>query len=107
MALRKGDTYLLEIKIFLENGNVIGDNGISIIEFTFGDLVKIYNKDLPASEVPFDTDHFVVPFTQQETFGLKGKTIPYQARVKFASGEVKGTCIKSCNVYDSLSQEVL
>ena len=45
--------------------------------------------------------------TFEETFSLKDKTVNYQARVKFTSGDVKGTAIKKCNLYDSISQEVL
>ena len=105
MALRKGDSYSLPIKILIDG--VLLDMGlVDIVEFMFGDIRKVYG-ETSTDDVTYVTDHFVVPLTQEETFSLKGKLVEYQARVKFTSGEVKGTPIKKCNLYESISQEVL
>ena len=105
MALRQGDSYQLPIKILIDN--VILDMGlVEIVEFMFGDIRKVYG-GISTDGVIYSVDHFIVPLTQEETFSLKDKTVNYQARVKFTSGDVKGTAIKKCNLYDSISQEVL
>ena len=105
MALRQGDSYNLPIKILIDS--VILDMGlVDIVEFMFGDIRKVYG-GTSTDGVIYSVDHFIVPLTQEETFSLKDKTVNYQARVKFTSGDVKGTSIKKCNLYDSISQEVL
>lgn len=105
MALRKGDSYSLPIKILI-SGVLIDVGLVEVVEFMFGDIRKVYGGN-STDGVTYETDHFVVPLTQEETFSLKDKTVDYQARVKFTSGDVKGTPIKKCNLYDSISQEVL
>lgn len=105
MALRKGDGYSLSVRIRIDGAN-LGTSGVDIVEFMFDDIRKVYG-GTSTDGVTFDTDHFVVPFTQEETFSLNKKTVQYQARVKFDTGEVKGTAIKVNNVYGSLSKEVL
>lgn len=105
MALRKGDGYSLSILIRID-GAILGTSGVSLIEFMFDDIRKVYGGS-STDGITFDTDHFIIPFTQEETFSLDTKTIQYQARVKFTTGEVKGTTIKTINIYESLSKEVL
>ena len=105
MSLKRGDTYNLQIKIKIDDA-YLGEDGVDTIEFMFDDIRKVYS-DTSLDGVTFDTDHFIVPFTQEETFSLQDKQARYQARVKFDTGEVKGSPIKKCNVYDSISREVL
>lgn len=105
MALRKGDTYQLPMRITVD-GAALTTTGVELVEFMFDDVRKIYG-GTSTDGVTFDTDHFVIPFTQEETFSFQNKTIKYQARVKFNTGVVKGTAIKSSNLFDTLSKEVI
>ena len=105
MALKKGDTYNLPITLSI-SGSILGIDGVDTVEFMFDTIRKVYS-DTSEDGVTFDTDHFIVPLTQEETFSLQDKQARYQARVKFDTGEVKGSPIKKCNVYDSISREVL
>jgi len=105
MALKKGDTYNLPVTITI-SGSALGIDGVDTIEFMFDTIRKVYS-DSSLDGVTFDTDHFVVPLTQEETFSLQGRIVNYQARVKFDTGQVKGSAIKTANLFDSLSKEVL
>lgn len=105
MALRQGDSYQLPIKIMI-NGVLLDMGLVTKVEFMFDNIRKVYGED-STDGVIYSEDHFIVPLSQEETFSLKDKTVDYQARVKFTSGEVKGTPIKRCNIYESISQEVL
>ncbi len=105
MAIRNGDSYSLSLKIRVE-GAVLGVSGVSTVEFMFDDIRKVYG-GTSTDGITYVTDHFVIPFTQEETFSLDKKTIQYQARIKFDTGEIKGTTIRTTNVYESLSKEVL
>ena len=105
MAFKKGDTYNLSITIII-SGTVLGIDGVDSVEFMFDSIRKVYS-DASLDGVTFDTDHFIVPLTQEETFSLQGRIVNYQVRVKFDTGQVKGSAIKTTNLFDSLSKEVL
>jgi len=105
MGLRRGNTYNLEIRILID-GLALTAGDVNVVEFMFDDLRKVYS-ETSLDGVTFDTDHFIIPFTQEETFSLNKKSIQYQARIKFTNGDVKGTPVKTANIYESLSQEVI
>lgn len=101
VGFRPGDTY--ELPVYLKLGdNVIGIDSVDVVEFKLGPIRKLY-----PSDVTWDTDHFIIPLSQTDTFRLGYKAIPCQARVLFASGQVKGTRIKWEPMLDAISKEVL
>lgn len=107
MIFQEGNTYLLEIPLTIANDN-IDIESVSLVEFTFNDIRKLYNG--VDGEVSYDLANkcFKVPLSQQETFSLKNKLpVKYQARVKFTDGSVKATSIYESYMLKSLSKEVL
>lgn len=101
MILRQGNTYRLPFRL-RRNGVVIKDTDVEWVEFCFEDIVT---KNYPEN-ISFDTDHFVIELSQEETFALEA-TVRYQIRVKYTDGTVKSTPTKYATVYESLSKEVL
>jgi hypothetical protein len=84
-------------------GNIITNNDIKTIEFSFGDVRKYYPKD-----VTFDNSYFIVSLSQKDTFSLSTRKVcNYQARVLFNDGSVKGTTPTEFSVIASESKEVL
>lgn len=101
MILKQGDTYSLPIKVKLNN-EILSDVNVEKVEFCFDNIIT---KTYP-DNVSFDTDHFVLRLSQEETFSLQG-SIRYQVRVMFADGSVKSSPIRYGYIIDSLSKEVL
>ena len=106
MIISEGNTYVLEIPLTV-NEEELDINDVSVVEFMFGNLRKVYGEE---GDVTYDTYEkcFKVPLSQEETFALKGKNIiDYQARVKFKDDSVSGTCIYKGYVQETISKEVL
>lgn len=106
MIFQEGNTYALEIPLTID-GEDIDINDVSIVEFMFEDIRKIYGD---GGDVTYDNDLkcFIVPLSQKETFALtENSIIKYQARVKFTDNSVNGTCVYNGFVSESLSKEVL
>jgi hypothetical protein len=102
MIIIQGNTYKLPIRLKI-NGEEITDKDVKKIEFMFGDIQKIYPKD-----VTFNDSYFIVSLSQTDTFSLPTKRIPkYQARVLFNDDSVKGTNPIEFVVIQSESKEVL
>ncbi len=100
MIIQQGSTYELAIELRSDDG-IISASDIIKAEFVFGNIVKNYPE-----EVTHDGVKFIMNLTQEETFSLSRDT-PYQARVKFADGTVKGSPILFTDHLVSLSKEVL
>lgn len=106
MMFQEGNTYSLEIPLTL-GGEELNINDVSLVEFMFEDIRKVYGED---ADVTYDNNKkcFIVPLTQEETFELsENNIIKYQARVKFTDDTVMGTTIYNGFVQESVSKEVL
>lgn len=99
MAILQGSSYRLPIRITDGDGNVITSSMVEDASFVFGDLIK------GLEDVSFEGENWIVPLTQEETFGLAG-VVEWQARFKLASGEVVGTIPKSEYIYNSIDKVV-
>lgn len=107
MIFNQGDTYELEIPLTTPSGEDLDINDVSIVEFTFDNIRKLYGE---GGDVTYDNDLklFRVPLSQQETFSLpENEIIKYKARVKFTDNHVDSTCVYNGYVEESLSKEVL
>jgi hypothetical protein len=114
MIFQEGNTYVLQIPLTV-NGEDIDINNVSIVEFMFENIRKIYgtyiegNEEI-AGDVTYNSEEkcFEVPLSQEETFSLtENGIIKYQARVKFTDNSVSGTCVYNGYVSESISKEVL
>lgn len=114
MIFQEGNTYVLEIPLTV-NGEDININDVSLVEFMFEDIRKIYGTYTEEGEevtgdVTYDSDKkcFKVPLSQEETFSLtENNIIKYQARVKFTDNSVSGSCVYNGYVAESISKKVL
>lgn len=114
MIFQEGNTYSLEIPLTID-GEDIDINDISLVEFMFENIRKIYgtymeDQEQITGDVTYDSDLkcFIVPLSQEETFSLsENNIIKYQARIKFTDNSVEGTCVYNGFVQESLSKEVL
>lgn len=114
MIFQEGNTYILEVPLTV-NGEDIDIEDVSLVEFMFEDVRKIYGEYVVGSEtitgdVTYDSDEkcFKIPLTQEETFSLsENNIIKYQARVKFTDNSVSGSCVYNGYVAESISKEVL
>lgn len=100
-----GDEYLVPFRIKINN-KFLTPSGIDKIEFIFGSFSKIYS-ETSTDGVLFLGDTFLIPLTQEETTIFDVRGLSYQARIKFNTGEVKGSCIKKHFIKKSLSREVI
>lgn len=101
--MRKGNTYQLNVILTDDFGDLLEIDQVSVVEFIFGPVRKLYPEDV---EYQHESGTFIVSLTQEDTFKMD-RSIPYQARVKFADGAVIATNIYYDSVFDSLSREVL
>lgn len=101
MIMKQGDTYNVPLKINV-GGIVVTATDVDEIELTFSNGLK---KNYPG-DMEFDTDHFNVSFTQEETFSLNGN-VKYQVRVLFAGGDVKSSPKFNSMIAESISKTVL
>lgn len=93
----------LEHKITLKaSGKPIDIGVVELVEFTFGDLVKIY----PSESVRYDSGSFFIRLNQEETQGFGG-SLPVQVRVKFSNGDIPLSKKKVYSVNEALSKAVL
>lgn len=114
MIFQEGNTYVLQIPLTV-NDEDIDINDVSLVEFMFEDIRKIYGTyeedgTTKTGDVTYNSDEkcFEVPLSQEETFSLsENNIIKYQARVKFTDNSVNGTCVYNGYVAESISKEVL
>lgn len=100
--ITQGDSYSLPVSIKFDDV-ALNVSQVSVVEFKIGPLRKLY-----PGEVIYDMDsqRFLIPFTQEETFSFKDK-VDYQVRVQFSSGSTYGSKIMKLDVNRALSEEVL
>lgn len=102
MIIYQGNTYNLPIALKIGD-KAVTDKDVKKVEFMFGDVKKVY-----PGEATFNSDNFIVPLTQEETFSFLPQVIyKYHARILFNDGSVKGTDPVEFTVIESNSKEVL
>ena len=103
MSFLQGNTYLKPVQVFDDSGNIISANRVVKGEFVFGDLYKYYGED---GEVTWsaETSAFIVPFTEEDTFGLNKGIIDCQVRLVLDDGSVSGSKLEKRNVYETKSK---
>ena len=106
MALLQGNTYLLPIRIEDGEGDIVRDEQVERGEFVGGEITKFYGVD---GEVVWSEEQqaFIMPLTEQETFGFKKGAIKYQGRVYLKDGSVSGSVPTSEYVYESIGTTIL
>lgn len=102
--IKQGDSY--EVKIQVKNAGTLLDlNSVEVVEVVLGDLVKTY-----PDVVQYDkgAQCFLFPLSQAESLAFKpGKTVTFDLRVKFKSGDVTGIEPQRIDVVKSMSKAVL
>lgn len=93
----QGDAFNLEIVLSVNMDDV------EKIEFTVGNLVKVYPGEVNYVQ---PNELFLFPLKQEDTLKMQD-AVKYQARVKYKDGNVIATKIYSGNVLDSLSTSIL
>ena len=84
------------------DGKEIDISTVEVVEFSFGDLKKLY----PSDSVSYENGVFLIHLTQEETQEF-GSSITVQVRVKFNDGNIPLTRKKVLPVVESLSKEIL
>ena len=106
--IKQGDAYDVQVSLTF-NEEPIDDGNLDLIEeieFTFGDLAPM--KFDPADIYDTTVGAFLVPLTQEQTFGLEDGKILVDCRVQFLGGDVVGvTQMARAFVRDALSGEVI
>lgn len=107
--MKQGNQFYLEFQIEDGNGNFLDISSVLKVQFTIGDLIKIYDGENEQVIYNENTHTFKVWVTEEETFKFD-KQIKMDARILF-KGEGKksigGTYIQSEYWYDSLKEEKL
>lgn len=102
--IKQGDSY--EIKIQVQNAEMsLNLDSVEVVEIVLGDLIKTY-----PDEVKYDkeTGYFLFPLSQTESLVFSpGKTVAFDLRVKFNSGDVVGIKPRRIDVIKSMSKAVL
>ena len=106
MAILQGNTYLMPVQVLDCDGAIIHVDQVVKGEFVFGEIVKIYGE---GGDVTWDEElqSFIVPLTENETFGLKDGVVKYQGRVLLKDGSVSGSVPASEYIYDSIGKTIL
>lgn len=102
--MMRGDAYSLPISIETSVGIATADL-FEEVEVCIGSEVR---KTLSSGEITFDAERslFLVPLTQEETFGLHGRA-RVNIRCKYHGGDVVGVDLGVLDFVPSLSREVL
>lgn len=102
--IKQGDAYNLKIKVSNSNYKLNIDD-VDVVEVFLGDMIKTYPGVVTYDE---EEDVFLFPLTQSESLMFKpGKTVTFDLRVKFNSGEVTGIQPQKIDVIKSMSKAVL
>jgi len=104
MKIKQGDAIDVPVAV-TANGSPVDPTEISSVEFYIGGIRKLY-----PDEVSYDSSgYFLVPLTQEETFGFEAdSTIQLDVRVLFDGGQVIGSRrIANISIVDAISEEVL
>ena len=102
--MMRGDAYCLPIMIETESGTASADS-FTNVEVCIGNTIR---KTMSSGEVIYDAERslFLVPLTQEETFGLHGRA-RVNVRCKYPSGDVIGVDLGVLEFSPSLSKEVI
>ncbi len=104
MPMMKGDSYSLPIKIDTDRGVATAESFLDV-EVCIGNAIR---KTLACDEIKYDEEEslFLVPLTQEETFGLPNR-VRVNVRCKYGNGNVVGVDLGIIEVAPTLSREVL
>lgn len=102
--IKQGDSYPLKIKV-QNDGMPLNIESVDTVEIFIGDIIKTYPDTVTYNK---DTYEFSFPLTQNETHIFKpGKTVTFDLRVKFKSGDVTGITPQRIDVVKAMSKAVL
>lgn len=101
MRIMQGDQYAIPFELEDTQGEAILLELIDTVEIVIGAITKTY-----PDEISFSDGKFLFPISQEESFSMRNIT-SVQVRIKFSNGDVVGTSLKSINVLESVSKEVL
>lgn len=103
--MMQGDSRSLVIEILNSDKKPVTPDAVTDVEIVVGSLKKRYKNE----EVSFDTDSnkWLFPLTQEETFKMPASHVKAQVRVVWADGTVEGASLGCINVGESISKEVL
>lgn len=107
-CIKQGDAYFIPVELYFNGDRITAEEVplLEVIEFTFGDLAPM--KFDPADIYDTTVGAFLVPLTQEQTFGLEDGKVLVDCRVQFLGGDVVGvTKMMRIFVRDALSGEVL
>lgn len=108
LIIKQGDAYDVQVSLTF-NGEPIDNSNLDLveeIEFTFGELAPMKFK--PADIYNTTIGAFLVPLTQEQTFGLEDGKILVDCRVQFYGGDVVGVSrMARVFVREALSGEIL
>lgn len=108
MGILQGNAFQLPIKVKDCAGNYITGEQITKGQFIIDDIELYYD---PENEgvVTYDDEkkEFLVPLTEEQTFGFKDKVIMWQVRFLFTDGSIDGTKPMKENVYESITNTKL
>lgn len=104
MEIMQGDAYNVAISIKDKDGNLIQPDAVSEVIASLGNIIKSYSD----GDVQYDAESgaYYFPVTQIETLVQSGY-LPFDVRVKFVSGDVKGKNIGVVGVVPTGAKEVL
>lgn len=100
MTIMQGDAYNVALTLKDKNGETITPEVVEKILVSLGHILK------NTEDITYDEGVWFFPVTQVETMVLCGFA-PFDIRVKFTSGDVKGRHIGNVLVEYSPSKEVL
>ena len=102
--MMRGDAFSLPIRIDTNSGSATADS-FAEVEICIGNTVR---KTLSAGEITYDEERslFLVPLTQEETFGLHSR-VRITVRCKYANGDVVGEDLGVLELAPTLSKEVI
>lgn len=103
--MMQGDSYGIPVKLNTLEGDIVTPDDAVDVEIVIGHIRRTYAEGgvVWSSE----TERWIVPLTQDETFAFPASRVPAQARVKLTSGYVEGVDLGMVAVRESLSKVVL
>lgn len=101
--IMQGDELIVPISVKI-NKQLIDMNDIEAIQFTIGEITRVYRKD-GSGEVSYDAENqkFNFPLTQYETFSFEGPQ-ECQIRIKFTNGQIRGKKVGRIDLQYSLTK---
>lgn len=101
--MMQGDSYGIQIDILKSDGTAVTTSDVSDVEISIGSLKKTY----ASGEVSYSDGKWIMPVTQEETFGLPSAYVPAQVRVVDKNGNVEGVSLGEILIKESISKVVL